>query len=552
MAGGTPLPRPGPSSIGDFLITTATLAPPGYTPAPRPATAPARIVAATVTPAPALAAAVPALLAMGQRRGLAAATLVRALAVHPGTLTSAGHVLELCPAYLVAMSGGAFSRTTARHLWALFVASEVFVEIGVDEARALGARVRDLEEGERHGRFVVVAPSTRDYLATLLDAESLPMFLGGEDWQVVPDQSDLSRVVPGPRGVGRPCKTRCPFHADSHPSASIWLNADGVSGGGTCYACEREGGGRLTFYLRVDEAGLWWARRSGERQSREGGHDVPEGVPENAGSTVGATDQNPQGVGGGVSWALPRVEGTSMRPLRDDTSKDTVATMRLDDGPRSGLYSLRYAAGDLGAVMRRADRRSQWAKIQAHAEEVVARAARQGRQPELANQLFAVSQSAPVYREMVQRGMLAYRIAGFRAVGQRWVLIDMDGDGPVSDDAAEAVRAEVAWIAGSDPWLSGASTIVRTSDRGVQVCLELACEVRGDLDAWWRDGAVRSWYAGIAARLSVASGGALRVDMSAAAPGRLGRRPGWRVTKAGGLFRARLIGWTARSGDLAA
>lgn len=484
--------------------------------------------------------------------------MVRALATHRGTSTEAGYVVELCPGYIVAASGAAFGRTTAVHLWSLFRAAEVFTEVSVGEARQLGAYVRTLRHGDRYGRFVVLAPAVRSHLATLLDASDLGTPVGGDGWEVLPCPEDLARVVPGPRGIGRPRKSRCPFHADAHPSASLWLNVDGVSGAGICYACARSDGTPLTFALRVDANGIWWARKSGGQE--EGGEVVeddgppwPPPVPADcAGSPVGVTDRDFRGELGPSEFGLWRVPGTTTRALPADTSRDTLPTVQLRGTRSRWLDGHRYAAGDLLSVMRRADARSQWDRVVSEAHTACAWSERTGRPVALPDKLFAVSQSEPTYAPITRHGEECWRVDGFRAVGQRYVLFDLDGDGVLSDAELAAVLAAVAQITATDPHLSGMSTTVRTSGGGLQVTVELAREVRGDAGAWWRAASVRSWYAQAAARLAVAAGGALHVDMSAAAPGRLGRRPGWRAPEGGGVYRAHLVGSTERRGDMAA
>jgi hypothetical protein len=140
---------------------------------------------------------------------------------------------------------------------------------------------------------------------------------------------------------------------------------------------------------------------------------------------------------------------------------------------------------------------------------------------------------------------------------QRWVLIDCDDLESVGPEwgGLGVVRrvAEVALAAENEGILSGRVAVVQTSPTGVQAWVELAGDV-DDARAWWREDTVRDWYGYLAGDVLAAvhasgrSGG--HVDASAAAAGRYGRRPGWRLVDGWLPYRARLLGAAVDTGEV--
>lgn len=132
----------------------------------------------------------------------------------------------------------------------------------------------------------------------------------------------------------------------------------------------------------------------------------------------------------------------------------------------------------------------------------------------------------------------------FAPGAQRWVLVDLDDlDAEVSWGREAALR-RAGEIAGRDPRLSGRVALVETSWTGVQAWFELGAPV--EARAFWRERWARAWHADLGAATLAAvhasgrSGGF--PDPSAGAPGRYGRRPGWRLVDGFVPFRVRLIG----------
>jgi len=130
--------------------------------------------------------------------------------------------------------------------------------------------------------------------------------------------------------------------------------------------------------------------------------------------------------------------------------------------------------------------------------------------------------------------------------------VDIDAvDLPAS--RVEAIARAAVGAACADPEV-GAALVIRTSGRGVQVWAELRAP-RLAPARWWALPEVRAWYKALGQRILEAMGaaGALggAVDLSAARPGGWGRRPGWRLDRAGRPWCVRVIADSADSADSA-
>jgi hypothetical protein len=153
--------------------------------------------------------------------------------------------------------------------------------------------------------------------------------------------------------------------------------------------------------------------------------------------------------------------------------------------------------------------------------------------------------SAAVWRSACAEG----ERPGWRDVRQDVVLVDVDAiDLPCGPALGRAARAAVS-AALADPEI-GAAVAVQTSARGVQLWCELRVP-RCAPAAWWALPAVRAWYAALgAAVLAALRGAGARggmVDLAAARAGSWGRRPGWRLDRAGRPWRVRLVADSADS-----
>lgn len=502
------------------------------------------------------------------KAGLAARVIIRVLATHHAQTVRGGVYLESCPAHVLAWAGGACGRTTVLDAWGRLNAALTWVELDEEEAVAVGARIRPLGPGQSHGRHILVDPEIRAFCALLVDVETLPPLADLATYYDVRDPERLARVVPGPRRHGgRPVKMRCPnpLHEDVHPSASAWLNADGVTGGGICFACSGAGGGPLTFRHRELAPGTWGATFRAEDAEALGltqatpGHarqsaplplpEPPSALTENVGSPYSGTKEDWRGAIG----RPPGIFGVPGTRTRSHRPEDTARTITMKMGRRGAPYGYALARGGTLAMLRNAE---VYARSERHYAQALRDLAtgedspRSGRG--LHGRFFSASTSRAIWRDWAHDGKILRRPTGAEAVAQSWVGFDLDGTGELTEEDLDAVRAVVEHLAASMPELSGATAAVHTSPGGLQVHLELAREIHGDLAAWWASDVVREWYARIAAQLVLALGGKVRADMSSAAAGRLMRRPGWRITKAGALYLAHLVWSGGRRGDLAA
>lgn len=152
--------------------------------------------------------------------------------------------------------------------------------------------------------------------------------------------------------------------------------------------------------------------------------------------------------------------------------------------------------------------------------------------------------SSAVWRGTVPAG----ERAGWRDVRQDAVLVDIDAVDLPAAQAVAIARAAVAAACG-DPEVA-AALAVRTSPRGVQVW----CALRAPRLAparWWALPEVRAWYIALGQRIrgAMRAAGALggTVDLSAARAGSWGRRPGWRLDRAGRPWCARILADSADS-----
>lgn len=135
----------------------------------------------------------------------------------------------------------------------------------------------------------------------------------------------------------------------------------------------------------------------------------------------------------------------------------------------------------------------------------------------------------------------------FESAEQRWILIDLDDLDPLPLTAergaklAQTIAGEIA----RTPGLSGRCAVTATSYAGMQIWAELSAPA-ADARAWSSDPGVRAWYLALGARLLALVRSAGRaggvVDASALAPGRFGRRPGWRLLDGRYPYRVPLLG----------
>ena len=125
---------------------------------------------------------------------------------------------------------------------------------------------------------------------------------------------------------------------------------------------------------------------------------------------------------------------------------------------------------------------------------------------------------------------------------QRWVLVDLDD---LEDlDRTTGLLESLASVVSEDSECTGRMAVVRTSQDGLQVWVELV-HGRHTPGVWCGLPEVRDWYTALGTRLldlvreCGARGGHL--DPCSLVAGRYGRRPGWRW-KDGEVYRSHLVG----------
>lgn len=456
--------------------------------------------------------------------------------------------VERCAAYVKLVA--ATSYRSALAAWHRLAEAVGWREVSAVEARELGADLRELGQGQRWGRHLVI---TADQRAEL---ERMARVVLAEGWTAPePPGLDWDRalatqaprcwpVARGPGQAGRTTKARCPCgdHGDEdrHPSLVLWASTD-RDGGCRCMVT-----GRLGRWRREQDHLVVAFRDDGSAPADCGG-DTPVSTALHTIEPPGATAVVSGPVGGMVSsrqslglWGVRGVDrndepvhlGHVGGRLEGDLEGSTWlhTTDVLSAGPlRSLAWSERQSAGP--RARERALDAAWWGQGLPGAAV-------------LATPLLSVSVlRATAWREIPRRGGgWIERPTSWEPVAQRWVLVDLDDLGLAGADVDQVAEA-VARVARRDVELSGRLAVVQTGPAGLQLWAELR-EVRHTPARWFARPEVRAWYLGLgarclrAARRAGAAGGL--VDGSSCAAGRWGRRPGWRLVE-GRPFRARLV-----------
>lgn len=406
--------------------------------------------------------------------------------------------------------------------------------ISTAELRALGFNPPGARA--RYRWVVFDRPSDRRDFAEVHDAL---VALGIDAPHPEEDRTPFAPFVPTdlPADDGRPVAVLCPFHTDTRPSASIFAPSPRGYGAGVCHKCHGPDGRALRFCWRRLDDGSFGARVAREhreaepewmteepRQSGRRYNGRPTGrVSRVYGATVGVSLRSFVGRSG--SW----VAGTSTTSLRGRVIDAIVRSERTADygNVRPAVVDHEFEA---------AARREQ--------DAANGRPGRPGN-ADARDRLIRVQPQFSTETTTLRSGVSIP--GGWRDVGVENVLVDLDGLRLGSDETAREWAARVLEIVRRDRRCSGRATVVRTSDGGAQVVIELARPIAGRQpgEAWFAADGPRAWYATLGERLLAAAwslgaeGG--EIDWSAFGPGRLARRPGWRVTRDGTTYRARLL-----------
>jgi hypothetical protein len=149
---------------------------------------------------------------------------LRRFAVHPRQQVDGGKLtyLELCPAYLRACVECCYE--TARRAWRDLRGALGWWSVSAGTAEAMGAELRPLRSGQRHGQHLLVDPGLTPALREL--AQEMGVL------HTTPD-AELSWETVRPLRRGAGWVARCPFHEDDRPSMLL----DHRRRRGTCLAC---------------------------------------------------------------------------------------------------------------------------------------------------------------------------------------------------------------------------------------------------------------------------------------------------------------------------
>lgn len=408
------------------------------------------------------------------------------------------------------------------------------IAISTDELRALGFPV---PPNRARFRWVVFrSPEEREFYAAVHD---MLVALGIDAPHPEEDSTPFSPFTPTdlPGPDGRAVAVLCPFHTDSRPSASIFAPSPRGYGAGVCHKCRGPDGRALRFCWRRLDDGSFGARvaRGHREDDREWTHEEPKqsgrrynGGPTGRvgriyGATVGVSLRSFVGRSG--SW----VAGTSTASLRGGVIEAIVRSERtadygnvrpavVDHEFEAAARRERDAAAGLPARPANADARDRLIRVQ----------------PQFSTETTTLRSGVSIP-------------GGWKDAGVANVLVDLDGLNLGSDATAREWAARVLAVVKRDRRCSGRATVVRTSAGGAQVVVELTRPIAGRLpaEAWFAADGPRRWYADLGERLLAAAwslgaeGG--EIDWSAFGPGRLARRPGWRVTRTGEAYRAQLL-----------
>ncbi len=421
--------------------------------------------------------------------------------------------------------------------------------LSAEKAREAGFAIRDVKANRWRGPLRLL---TSEALSALRRASA---WLRENDlavgdpvgrWRALPEEDLAERSFVPLAGEARRGWALCPLHGEAKPSLRLFdlAGSRGSRGAGFCHGCQR----------RV----AWTRSETGEVFVREArGESRAEREAPSMGSTLPFTSLRQRARG--FVEQRPR----SIVPLPCGASLD-AATYEQISGRAEG-----YVTGERGAEgMRRrwglgvlrslcwsersgpvAARAAWLASCKAASLDLDHRAFLPDRY--LSVSPLRATRFALRPLRALRRGSLAVP-QRFEPGAQEWVLADLDDlDEALGWDAEEFVE-RAARRASADPRLSGRLAVVRTSHGGLQVWTQLRAPEPSSR-SWWRESSTQEWYARLAeglladARASGRSGGF--VDYSAAAPGRYGRKPGWRLLDGIEPFRVCVEGVVLEPGE---
>lgn len=358
-------------------------------------------------------------------------------------------------------------------------------------------------------------------------------------------EQDGSPFVPFPldgpashnHGKGSP--VCCPFHEDANPSAAIYPLSPRGYGAGVCRACTGPDGMPLRFCYRATLDGSFEARIA--RKHRDDAFQM------NDVKRVDSTGRYNRGPAGCVT--PPRVPFPTASRLYGTTLGVSLRAYGSGSGWGQGTSTARLTGDVLTAIVRSeatADYGNIRPKVTNYEFEAARRMVQEGtpHNADARDRLIRVQPQYSTYSETYPWGSVP---SGWQDAGVQFVPFDFDDFNLGIDGTAQAWADRVVGLVARDPRCSGRVTVVRTSGGGAQVIAELARPIAGRQPgaAWFASNGPRKWYRELGERM-LAAGWELGaeggdIDWSAFAPNRLMRRPGWRVTKDGEVYRSHLL-----------
>ena len=445
--------------------------------------------------------------------GHATKALLWRISTHPIQRNDDHVYSELSIGYLQKLANVSFgSANTAWHLARTHLNWESIHKSLVD---GHGFSVRRLNRGQKWGQHLLINPETYDavceyaqwmVMAGLWYPPGIP-FSDGNEWR------PISVLSNGPRLMAR-----CPWHDDSTPSMIVNINSDDPSTGyGVCMACKTDSGRNLSVFMRQVCGESWEGRPAASAR----GYSTPSVRPSRTKPLDGI--HNPIGAG----------------------SPGRVVLARLGSNGLIGSYG----KNDVLSTLKWANRCGDAAEKRAWNASAKMSGSSTGAPTQfLPDRLMSVSEMVASEWSMVPSGDgEIYIPKRFRPTRQKWILIDLDDFTRLSLCLHKrSIHQFLDRVATDEPSLSGRFAIVRTSDSGVQVWMELSDAYNPS--EYFAEYTNRGFLASLGRQISShlrscgCEGG--HVDHSAFAPGRFGRRPGWRLLSDGYPFRSSLVGYS--------
>jgi hypothetical protein len=409
--------------------------------------------------------------------------------------------VEACPAYIQTVDG--MTRWSASKGWSAVRSVLGWMEASIDYIRTTAIRLRRLARGVRRGgRHLLLDP----WMVRALDeASGLDRFSTCVPSKTIPAPEQALRLLTTNK---KTAAIRCPWHGDRSPSLVLWSN-----GGAMCMSCRWRG----AWVVQGGDLRLFSAS-----EKRHGKCNTPHRHNKRSQHSHRVDPVGP--VGGCVSGSpvCENVVGALLSQYQDHKTGTWERTRSRGHLLRGGLLN----------AMKNADTRAGW-------RSVVDRASH-------ASWLCGGDLPGDV---MLPDLLVSVSTMGRRSWSepwvpwlQRWMLVDLD-DVQGLDRCGDSLGEMLASHAAQDSEVGSEVAVVRTGPTGVQVWVSLR-KPRHNPKKWCQLPEVQGWHHRLGKSLLKvcrdlgATGG--KVDRSACAAGRFGRRPGWRW-KNGEPYRSRLL-----------